>query len=359
MRILTKSFIFVLCVLCICALIGFSGAGVSLSYAFGHSGYKGIDLFPDRYASKVDEVYLGGTPVGISLIEKGLVIIGFTDVITDKGAISPTAGTPIRPNDILLSINGLELKGAEDIYKIVGESEGEITLKLLRGKRTYETKLTPVLDSLTKQRKMGIYVKEGIDGVGTLTYARTDNGRYGALGHAIIDSDTKCYAGINSGALYSCVIDGYVKGTEGKAGELKGIFSKGLKRTSVIDNNNSFGIYGEYEKKLIDGRPKIKIGNRQNVRPGKAYICTTIKGTKPTYYEIEIIKSNHQNSPSEKSMVIRITDQRLLRTTGGIVQGMSGSPIIQNDRLVGAVTHVFINDPTKGYGLYIEWMLDN
>lgn len=358
MRFFSKCFIFILCLLCIGVFISFGG-GITPSYAFGHSGYKGIDLFPDKHAPQADEVYLGGIPVGISLVEKGIVIIGLADVITEEGAVCPVKGTPIRPNDILLAINEEKLESARDIIRIVDSSEGEVSLKVLRNTRIFEAKVTPIKDIISNRKKLGIFVKEGVDGVGTLTYARPDNKRFGALGHPIVDSDTKSYASINKGSLYRCVVEGYVKGEEGKAGELRGIFSKSLRKISVVDKNNSFGIYGEFEDKLVDGLPKIKLGNRQGIRPGKAYINTTIKGCKPTMYEIEIIKTNHQSNPTDKSMVIRVTDPRLLRTTGGIVQGMSGSPIIQNNKLVGAVTHVFINDPTKGYGIYIEWMLNN
>ncbi len=357
MRFFSKLFIFVLCALCICIFAVYSGNSFSISYAFGSAGYKGVSLARDPLP--VEEVYLGGIPVGISLIDHGLFVVGVADVVTEKGAVSPAGEAGIRISDIILEVEGIELKNADQLIRLVAQSVDDVELKLQRNGDIFTVKVSPQIDSLSKQKKLGIYVKEGLDGVGTLTYARKDNKRFGALGHAIVDNDTRIKAEISSGALYSCVIEGYVKGVEGKAGALKGVFNKDLKKVSSIDSNNNYGLYGSYDDRLIRDRPLIKVGSRDTIRPGKAYICTTISGSIPQLYEIEIIKTAYQNAPGEKSMVIRVTDLRLLRTTGGIVQGMSGSPIIQNDNLVGAVTHVFINDPTKGYGMYIDWMLDN
>ncbi|NCA66785.1 MAG: SpoIVB peptidase [Clostridia bacterium] len=359
MRLFSKLFIFVMCVMCIGLFAAYSNIDTSNGYALVGGGYKGISINRERIQNGVEEVYLGGIPVGISLLDRGLVVVGLTDVITESGAKRPAADGGVLSNDIILEINGVTLRSAEELSQIVNKSKSHVILKIQRKKEIIEAKVLPEIDTLSKQKKLGIYVKEGLDGVGTLTYAREDKKRFGALGHAIIDNDTKCQAEINSGALYRCVIEGYNKGIEGKAGALKGVFSKGLNKISFIDSGNRFGLYGTYNDMLVKDRPKIKVGNRETVRPGKAYICTTISGSSPQLYEIEIIKTSYQNIPDEKSMVIRILDERLLATTGGIVQGMSGSPIIQNDKLVGAVTHVFINDPTKGYGLYIDWMLNN
>lgn len=356
-RIFSKLFIFLMCLLCVATLIAFAG-DFSASYAIGAGGYRGISLYRDRYSS-VDEVYLGGIPVGISLLDRGLIVVGITEVITDGGAISPANEAGVRVNDIILELDGQCLYSAEQLARIINTSESTINLKLKRNKEILEIKITPHTDVLSKQRKIGIFVKEGLDGVGTLTFARADKKRFGALGHAIVDQDTKMLVEMNSGALYSCVIEGYIKGAEGKAGALKGVFNKELSKISIIDNNTSYGLYGTYDERLIKDRPKVKTGSRDTVRPGKAYIVTTISGNNPAMYEIEIIKTAYQNSPAEKSMIIRVTDQTLLKTTGGIVQGMSGSPIVQNEKIIGAVTHVFINDPTKGYGLYIDWMLEN
>ncbi len=356
MRFFSKLFIFVMCLLCVSTLIVFAGE-FSLSYAVGASGYRGASIYRDRYSSV--EVYLGGIPVGISLLDRGLIVVGVTEIITEQGAVSPASESGVRINDIIVELNGQQIYSAEQLTNLINRSDKHITLKLKRKQEVLEVKILPHTDVLSRQRKIGIYVREGLDGVGTLTYARDDNKRFGALGHAIIDQDTKLLAEMNSGALYNCVIEGYVKGAEGKAGALKGVFNKDLSRISSIDNNNSFGLYGTYSERLIRNRPKIKTGSRESVRPGKAYVCTTIGGTAPQMYEIEIIKTVYQSAPAEKSMVIRVVDGRLLESTGGIVQGMSGSPIIQNDKLIGAVTHVFINDPTKGYGLYVDWMLEN
>ena len=147
-------------------------------------------------------------------------------------------------------------------------------------------------------------------------------------------------------------------GTQGKAGELKGYFER-KEQIGAIDKNNDYGIFGYINDFNYKKYPLIEVGSKEDVTSGKAYIYTSIKGSVPKRYEIEIIKNINQSSPNQKGLVIRVTDKELLGTTGGIVQGMSGSPIVQNSKLVGAVTHVFINDPTRGYGIYIDWMINN
>ena len=180
-----------------------------------------------------------------------------------------------------------------------------------------------------------------------------DGNKFYALGHAIKDMNGEDIVA-NGGNIYNANIVGFVRGQKGKAGELNGSFSTLGNSFGNITANNIYGLYGDLNNK--SSGEKIILGSKNDVQPGTAYIYTTIDGIVPQKYEIQIIKANNQNSPSEKSMVLRITDKRLLETTGGIVQGMSGSPIIQNGKLIGAVTHVFVSDPTKGYGIYVDWM---
>jgi stage IV sporulation protein B len=162
---------------------------------------------------------------------------------------------------------------------------------------------------------------------------------------------------LNQGDIYQCSIIGIVKGERNKAGELRGLINKSAGIYGTIDKNNHFGIFGEAKEILTEKSEKISVGGKYAVKPGKAFIRTTIAGETPQLYEIEIVKTNFQGGKSEKGMVIRVTDENLLKITGGILQGMSGSPIIQDGKLVGAVTHVFVNDPSKGYGMYIDFML--
>ncbi|MDR3264062.1 MAG: SpoIVB peptidase [Clostridiales bacterium] len=302
------------------------------------------------------DVYLGGVPLGICINTEGLIITGKNDVITKTGIMSPTAKTNIMNGDVLLYINDYKVNKPEDISAALKNNKGEeVTLKLRRGKTEYCEIIKPAEDSLTGARRIGLIVKTELMGIGTLTYVK-DSGRYGALGHQITDAETGL-KDLNNGSLYECTIVGIIKGERNKAGELRGLINKNSGSLGTIDKNNQFGVFGQANAALTDKLDKISVGSKYTVKPGKAYIRTTIAGEIPNLYEIEIIKTNFQGTKSEKGMVIRVTDEKLLEITGGILQGMSGSPIIQDDKLIGAVTHVFINDPTKGYGMYIDWML--
>lgn len=309
------------------------------------------------YADNADAVYLGGIPLGIGLMEKGLIITGIADVITDSGAVSPTRGSGISTGDVIIKADGVGIISVEHFSRIVQEST-QLELELIRGDYSFTAVVSPATDSLSGKKKLGIFVKKGVNGIGTLTYAKIDTNRFGALGHNIIDSDTGKALQSTDGSIYSCSIDSSVKGSDGKPGELLGRINREVK-LGTVDKSTTYGIYGEYNKSMLKGLNKISLGSRGQVKQGKAYIYTTIQGNTPKLYQIEIIKANTQNTPAEKGLVIRIVDNELLAATGGILQGMSGSPIIQNNKLIGAVTHVLINDSTKGYGVYIDWMINN
>jgi len=220
--------------------------------------------------------------------------------------------------------------------------------------------VTPAQDSLDGQYRLGVWVRDSTAGVGTLSFYDPSDNRYGALGHAITDIDTGTNLTVRDGAvLFSDVVD-IVKGQKGVPGELRGSFLRDQRVFGDITSNNDFGVYGDYtiapEQPLYpNGLP---VGTRQSVHLGAATILTTLDSQGVKEYAIEITHINSQDTPSTKSMNIRVTDPVLLEKTGGIVQGMSGSPIIQDGHLIGAVTHVYVNDPTQGYGLFIEWMLN-
>lgn len=318
--------------------------------------------FDDTYAvsrvSDINEVYLGGYPLGVDIGTEGVIIMGVGNVVTDKGLASPLKNADIKCGDILLAINENSVKKPSDITEILSKSKSkEVRIKVKRGENTFEEKATVVYDALTREKRLGLSVKENISGVGTLTFI-TDDKRFGALGHHITDPETGMTSQLNEGKIYECSIVGVVKGVNGRAGELRGAYNRYGKPIGYIDNNNSFGIFGQYDAD-ISGFEKKQVASASEIKHGKAYIYTTIDGKTPEYYTIDIIKTNNQQSPEVKSMVISVTDNRLIEKCGGIVQGMSGSPIIQNGKIVGAVTHVFVNDATKGYGVYIDWMLDN
>jgi len=309
-------------------------------------------------------LYAGGNAVGIYLNTKGVMLIGNNSIITKEGLVDTLKNSELQVGDIILKINDEEIFDINDIIENINleANKGKLAkITYIRKNKEYETFLKPALDIESNTYKLGIWVKNDASGVGTLTYIKED-GRFGALGHAINVSNTKQAYEISGGKLYKCNIIGVNKGEKGRAGELKGLFLQGKNAQGDIDKNISTGVYGDINEnssifECVKNK-KYQIGGRFTARPGKAKILCCVSGTEVKEYDIEIIKTNYQNSSKEKSMVIKIVDKELLEKTGGIVQGMSGSPIIQNDKIIGAVTHVFINDSTKGFGLYLDWMMN-
>ena len=294
-------------------------------------------------------VYLGGFPAGFSLTTKGANIVGLCDVITKNGIVSPSKDADIKTGDIIIELNGAEINCAKDIENNI-KSEDEINLLIKRQGEIIKKAIKPAKD-LSGVYKLGVFIKDDICGIGTITYINAN--RLASLGHPIID-DIGQPLDIVSGFVYPCNITGCIKGEKGKAGELRGVFIK-ENALSNIDKNLNTGVFGATVKDLeLNNYKKIELGN---AKIGEASIFSTINGKIPKEYKISIVKvDNHE---STKNFVIKITDKELLENTGGIVQGMSGSPIVQNNKLVGAVTHVFINDPTRGFGISIDNMINN
>lgn len=303
-------------------------------------------------ASEVEYVYLGGIPVGIMMDNPGLSICGKCEVITQNGADIPSLNIEIVPGDYLVSINDNKVDTLIDVARVLESvKEGEkVKLGVQRGDKIMYFYLTPSLDVLTKKLKLGLMIQEDLTGVGTLTYY-TKDGKFGALGHSVSSDGIK----LQEGKLFDCKIIGIKRPKSGEAGELQGVFDKNSTPIAKVLKNNDYGIFGEGAVKLRN-LPEVRVGNRYTVKEGKAYIYTCTSGTKVDKYEVEIVKAYKQSSPSVKSMVISVTDGKLIEKTGGILQGMSGSPIVQDGKLIGAITHVFTGDATKGYGIYIDWM---
>lgn len=309
-------------------------------------------------------VYAGGTPLGFTLECEGVVIVGTSDVLTKKGSVNPTAQSNITVGDVLYSIEGNKIYGAEMIENIVNLKENagkSLKVQIRRNGMEFETTINPALDLATGVYKLGLWIRDNAAGVGTLTYIRKDNGRFGALGHPVCDVDTGSILPINSGSIYVCNIIGVAKGERGKPGELRGLFLKGGDEIGALDNNTSYGVFGSVENEYYNNLngEELLVASRNEVKLGNATLRCTVDGMTPKDYSIEIIKSNQSTSKDQKNMVIRITDSELLAKTGGIVQGMSGSPIIQNGKLIGAVTHVFVSDPTKGFATFIDNMIES
>lgn len=299
-------------------------------------------------------VYVGGNPLGFTIMCKGVVVV----------AIANEEIGDIKEGDVITKIENIEVSSVSEILNLINSDSyrgKDILTEINRNGEVKNITIKPVYDEIQKFYKLGLWVRDNAAGVGTLTYIKKDNLRFGALGHPVCDIDTGSLLPAKNGNIFKCNIVGYKKGVKGNAGELKGLFLRNSSVLGTLDTNNEYGVFGEYDKNLVSkiNAPIMEVASRNEVKSGKATIRCAISGTEPKEYEIEIVKTYFQNSKSNKSMFIRVTDDELLKTTGGIVQGMSGSPIIQNGKLVGAITHVFVSDPTKGYGIYAEWMIDN
>ncbi|KZL94230.1 SpoIVB peptidase [Clostridium magnum] len=305
-------------------------------------------------------LYPGGQPIGVKLSTKGVLVVALSDIKTDGGKItSPAAIAGIQIGDNIIKINGLTMKNSEQTQNEINNCEGK-NLKVLieRKGEQIETVIKPVKSSDDNKYKVGLWIRDSTAGVGTLTFYDERSGIFAALGHPITDVDTGTILNINSGEIISSSIISVKKGLRGSPGELKGIFVNEEDTLGQIQKNTECGIFGKTETKLTNKSSKpMKVALRNEIKEGPAKILTTIDGEEPKFYDIQIEKLLAQDNPGPKSMVIRVTDQKLLEKTGGIVQGMSGSPIIQDNKIVGAVTHVLINKPDVGYGIYIEWML--
>jgi stage IV sporulation protein B len=293
-------------------------------------------------------VYLGGFPAGFSIQTRGAYVVGLCDVITEDGVVSPSKNSDIKVGDVILKIDNNPINNAFDIEKVVCDNK-DFVVQIKRDGETQIKSIKPAKDVNGKYR-LGVFIREGINGIGTLTYIKGRH--FASLGHPVIDENGEIVE-IFNGKLFDCNISGFIKGERGKAGELRGVFVRD-NNTGIINKNYECGVFGEIGDRFdLSKLEKIKTGQ---ARIGDAEIYTTINGKTPERYSISIVKC--ENAQMTKNFVIKVNDKRLLDTTGGIVQGMSGSPIIQNDKIVGAVTHVFINNPLRGYGIFIDNMLN-
>lgn len=315
-----------------------------------------IDKVPEEIT-----VYPGGQPIGIKLSMKGVLVVALSDITTDKGKVtSPSANAGIQIGDSILKINKTEIDSSEDVLREVNRSQGKkIILTIDRKGQNIKKEVTPIKSNLDDGYKIGLWIRDSTAGVGTLTFYDSKTNKFAALGHPITDMDTGTILSISKGQIVTSSIMSIKKGLRGNPGELKGIFVNEDMILGSIYKNCPCGIYGKSTTPLynsIANKP-VKIALRDEIKEGPAKILTTVDGDQPKYYDIQIVKLLQQDSPGPKSMLIKVTDPILLQKTGGIVQGMSGSPIIQNGKLVGAVTHVLVNKPDTGYGIYVEWMI--
>lgn len=328
----------------------------------GEIVFKLFGLIPIKKVSvKIlpqEEVFVGGAPLGFSVQTDGAVVISNSIVCSETSEVMKNKN--FHEGDIIKQINGKNVHCIEDVMSALETSEEGFAMVKIQKENHEEEKKIPLIKDLQGGYKMGVWVRDNFSGIGTLTFvSKSDEGhKFGALGHPITNGKNENVLPICEGEVFSCSLVDILKGTKNNPGELRGVYVS-KNKLGEFDKNTEVGVFGSiYDvEQLVDNNRTAKLGGRLSVKPGKAKIVSNVSGISEEY-EIEIIKAAYQSRSSDKSLVFRVVDERLLNITGGIVQGMSGSPIMQDGKLVGAVTHVFVSDPTKGFGVYSDWMLE-
>ncbi len=318
-----------------------------------------VDVTPTVAAEALRtlSVYPGGMPFGVKFFTEGVTVVGFNDVEGERGKINPAANAGLKQKDMILKVDGAPLSSAADLNDRIESCNGAaLRLTCRRAGREFETVLTPAYCPAESRYKTGIWVRDSGAGIGTVTFILPDTGTFAGLGHGICDADTGALVPMKRGSVSDVTISAVVKGEAGDPGELKGYFNAG--KTGALLGNSACGVWGMFSSTPdVDTEP-MQIGLRDELEEGDAYILCTLDTNKIERYDVKI-SNIHRDATGPKCYTVTVTDPDLLAVTGGIVQGMSGSPIIQNGKLVGAVTHVLINDPTTGYGIFLENMLVN
>lgn len=317
-------------------------ATVSLP-AFSPEELEGLTLCP------------GGMPFGVKFYTEGVTVVGFCDVETTQGKINPASNAGLRAKDIILKVNGETLSGASELTDYIENCEGKtLALRIRRGKDEFDVSLTPIWCDAEARYKTGIWVRDSGAGIGTVTFVLPETGAFAGLGHGICDAETGELVAMKRGTISDVTISSVVRGAAGSPGELKGYFNPG--KTGALLGNSACGVWGVFSQVPKSDYEPMPIGLRDEIHEGDAYILSTLDSGKIGQYDIRISNVN-RDATGSKCFTVTVTDPDLLALSGGIVQGMSGSPIIQDGKIVGAVTHVLINDPTTGYGIFIENML--
>ncbi len=310
------------------------------------------------------KVVPGGQSIGVKVNTDGVLVVGHHLIHSENGEKSPGELAGIRVGDRITKLNDKEIQHMDEVGDVVqaaGEGKKPLKVEIRRGDQTLVRELSPLKNKGESTFRMGLYIRDSAAGVGTLTFYDPVSKKYGALGHVISDVDTKKPIVVHDGQIIRSSVTSIDKGSNGDPGEKLASFSNQRNTLGTIEKNSSFGIFGTLTEKdlknhVSDEALPVTLSN--HVKEGPAKILTVVEGEKVEEFDIEIVSSVPQKQPATKGLVIKVTDPKLLNTTGGIVQGMSGSPIIQDGKLVGAVTHVFVNDPTSGYGCHISWMLE-
>lgn len=298
--------------------------------------------------SKSKQVILGGTPFGLKLFTNGVIVIEVSE------NNSPAKDVGMKVNDLIIKADNTEITSNEQFKNIVESSNGNaIALTIVRDNEQLTKNIVPKKDS-NNNYILGMWIRDSTAGIGTVTYFDPQNGSFAALGHGICDKDTNMLMPIRNGEIMCATISNCTKGTQTVIGGLNGYFE--ADKIGEITVNNGYGIYGKYE--YTNNTRFIQTADDSEIETGDAAIVSTVEGKTPKEYKVEIMKLN-LSEKNGQNIILKVKDEDLITKTGGIVQGMSGSPIIQNGKLVGAVTHVFVNSPQKGYGISISNMLNN
>lgn len=314
-----------------------------------------VDILP---RTKVIPV---GSVAGVKLYTSGVLVVGMSEIEgQDKKMYKPYENTEITEGDTIVAINEIQIATTDDLINEVNKSKGEeIKLQYIHKQETLECNITPV-KTYNSEYKLGLWVRDSAAGVGTVTFYEPSTGKFAALGHGLVDIDTEQLIQISSGEFVTTNILSIDKGEKGKPGKIQGTLDK-QKTIGTITRNTGFGIYGKVEdlsSLQLDKSQEMEVASRSEITLGKAEIICSLENGKKEKYEIQIEKIFPENNYDNKSMKIKITDNRLVEKTGGIIQGMSGSPIIQNGKLIGAVTHVLVNEPLEGYGVFGDIMIE-
>jgi len=297
-----------------------------------------------------------GTPFGIKMLTDGVVVTDFGTVNGGVNSVSPAESAGIRKGDIITAVNDIPVCDSVSLSDAVQNSEGECVIDIVRDDKLLTVCAAPVRSETDGRYKLGLWTRDSCAGIGTMTFYDPDNNVFGGLGHSVSDMSTGITLPLLEGEITAVTITDILKGTSGVPGELCGAFISDS-GTGVVEINSDYGIFGHAQTAPVLNEP-MEIAYNDEIKTGKASIYTTVSGMMPAEYEIEIEKIDYGSTSASRNMTIRVTDSELLNATGGIVQGMSGSPIIQNGRIIGAVTHVLVNDSAMGYGIFIENMLD-
>lgn len=297
-----------------------------------------------------------GRTAGIRMFSDGVLIVGISKISTDKGEKSPADDAGLKPGDIIVEIDSKKVTSVEDLRNAL-QAKNRLQIEYLRGGKREKCHVNPAISSEDGTRKLGAWVRDSMAGIGTLTFYDPQTRMFGALGHGINDVDTSALMPLAKGSLIGSRVVSVRPGEAGSPGELLGEFDTDSEFGTLFANTE-FGVFGKMDISAVKPiKNPMPVAEIHEVVPGKATILANVEGDKIAEYEIKIKKLYTPDNNSIRDMTIEITDPRLLSLTGGIVQGMSGSPILQNGKIVGAVTHVLINEPARGYGIYIQKML--